>query len=203
MEITNIAENFKKRGFGASAFETAAEALDYLNSEIDGVSVAMGGSVTVTQLGLYPLLKTHNEMFWHGDPELVEKLGSREIQRRAINTDVYISSANAVTEDGMIINIDGHGNRIASTCYGHKKLYIIVGKNKIAPDFEKALWRARNIAAPKNAQRLSRNTPCAVKGDKCYDCNSPERICRGFLVFDRALTAIPTEVVIINEELGY
>ncbi len=203
MEINKVLEGFKKRGFSASYFESADVAREYLNREIDGVSVAIGGSVTVSQLGIYDMLKEHNTMFWHGDPELVERLGSREIQRRAIDTDVYISSANAVTQDGVIINIDGHGNRIASTCYGHKKLYIVIGKNKIASDFESALWRARNIAAPKNAQRLARKTPCAIKGDMCYNCDSPERICRGFLVFDRALTATPTEVIIINEELGY
>ncbi len=203
MNLNNIVKNFENRGFKAVVFETVNAAKDYLDREINGKSVAIGGSVTVSQMELYPLLKTHNDMYWHGDPELVEALGREAIQSRAMSTDVYISSANAVTEDGVIINIDGHGNRIASTCFGHKKLYIIIGVNKIAPDFESALWRARNIAAPKNAQRLNRKTPCAIKGDRCYNCNNPERICCGFLSLERPLNSTETEVVIINQELGY
>ena len=82
-------------------------------------------------------------------------------------------------------------------------MYFVVGKNKVAENFEKALWRARNIAAPKNAQRLGMKTPCAVKGDKCYDCSSPDRICRGFLTLELPPMGTEVEVVIINEDLGY
>ena len=78
--------------------------------------------------------------------------------------------------------VDGNGNRVASTLFGHETVYLVVGSNKLAPDYESALWRARNIAAPKNAQRLNRKTPCAVKGDRCYDCSSPDRICRALVV---------------------
>ena len=82
-------------------------------------------------------------------------------------------------------------------------MYFVIGKNKIAPDYDKALWRARNIAAPKNAQRLNKNTPCAVKGDRCYDCSSPERICKGLAVLWKKPTNCPYEIVLINEDLGY
>lgn len=118
---------------------------------------------------------------------------------------VYLTSANGVAETGEIINIDGTGNRIAAAQYGREKVYIIIGVNKIAPDFESALWRARNIAAPLNAKRLDRKTPCALSSEmKCYDCDSPERICRGLSVFYRKLNGVKDcEVVIINEELGY
>ena len=107
-----------------------------------------------------------------------------------------------MAETGEILNIDGTGNRVASTLYGHNKVYFIIGINKIAPDFESALWRARNIAAPKNAQRLNRNTPCAVKGDRCYDCKSPDRICRGLTVLWGPMMGMETEIVLIDEPLG-
>ena len=120
-----------------------------------------------------------------------------------MDTDIYLTSANGVAETGEIINIDGTGNRVSSTLYGHKKVYFVIGINKIAPDYEKALWRARNIASPKNAQRIGVNTPCAAKGDKCYDCKSPQRICNALVVLWRKPKAFQAEVVIVGEELGY
>ena len=87
--------------------------------------------------------------------------------------------------------------------YGHKRVYFVVGINKIEPDYDRALWRARNVAAPKNAQRLGRKTPCAVKGDRCYDCKSPERICRGLVVLWEAVANMEMEVVLIDQDLGY
>ena len=87
--------------------------------------------------------------------------------------------------------------------YGHKKVWIIVGRNKIAPTYDEALWRARNIAAPKNAQRLHRKTPCAVKADHCYDCKSPERVCRALAVLWEPMMGCDMEVVLVGEELGY
>ena len=108
-----------------------------------------------------------------------------------------------MAETGEIINIDGTGNRVAAVSYGHKKVYIIVGKNKVEPDFEKALFRARNVAAPLNARRLARNTPCVKNELKCHDCKSPERICRTLSVFYTKPSGCEYEVVLINEELGY
>ena len=100
--------------------------------------------------------------------------------------------------------IDGTGNRVAATLYGRKKVYFIIGVNKIAPDFESALWRARNIASPKNAQRIGVRTPCAVKGDKCYDCSSPDRGCRALVVlWEKPRNVEVMEVLLIDQELGY
>ena len=121
-----------------------------------------------------------------------------------MNARVYLTSANGVAETGEIINIDGTGNRVAATLFHKDVVYIIIGTNKIAEDYDKALWRARNIASPKNAQRLGRKTPCAVRGDRCYDCRSAERICRGLVVLWEPLNGVKkTEVVIIDEALGY
>ena len=120
-----------------------------------------------------------------------------------MTADMYITSVNGMAETGELINIDGNGNRVASSLYGHKKVWFIVGRNKLAPTYEEALWRARNIAAPKNAQRLGRKTPCAVHGDRCYDCKSPERICRGMVVLWEAVANMEMEVVLIDQDLGY
>ena len=121
----------------------------------------------------------------------------------SVTADMYITSVNGMAETGELINIDGNGNRVASSLYGHKKVWFIVGRNKLAPTYEEALWRARNIAAPKNAQRLGRKTPCAVHGDRCYDCKSPERICRGLVVLWEAVANMEMEVVLIDQDLGY
>ena len=109
----------------------------------------------------------------------------------------------ALAETGELINIDGTGNRVSSSLYGHKRVWFVVGSNKIAPTYDEALWRARNIAAPKNAQRLGVKTPCAVNGDRCYDCKSPQRICRGLVVLWEAIRSCETEVVLVDEPLGY
>ncbi len=203
MDLEIVKKNLEKKGFKATVFEAASDASEYLNKEIDNSSVAFGGSVTMAEMGLFDTLKTHNEVWYHSDAELVEKYGRDVIFEKAKSTDIYISSANGMTTDGVLINIDGNGNRIASTAFGHKKVYYIIGKNKIEDTFEKALWRARNIAAPKNAQRLNRNTPCAIKGDKCYNCSSPEKICRGILIVEAPMMAQETEIILINENLGY
>ncbi len=198
-----LKSNLEKRGFKTTLFEKASDAADYLSQEINGVSVAFGGSKTVSDMNLFAILSQHNEIWWHGNQEIVEKFGADTVMKNAMSTDIYISSVNAVSRDGSLINIDGRGNRIASTVYGHKKVYLLVGKNKVADNFEEALWRARNIAAPKNAKRLQRKTPCAEKGDRCYNCNSLDRICNGFMVIERPMSGQETEIVLINEELGF
>ena len=126
-----------------------------------------------------------------------------ETRTAAVRADIYISSVNGIAETGEIINIDNTGNRVAAVSYGPKTVYLIVGKNKIAPDYESALFRARNVASPLNAQRLNRKTPCAVNGDRCYDCNSPERICRNLSVLWEKPIGAEYEVNLINEDLGY
>ena len=203
MDLQIVKENSEKKGFKVSVFSDAKEASDYLNKEINNTSVAFGGSMTLAEMGLFDTLKTHNELWYHSNAELIEKYGREEIFKRAMSADIYISSVNGMSSDGVLINIDGNGNRIASTAFGHKKVYYVVGKNKIEDTFEKAMWRARNIAAPKNAQRLSRKTPCAIKGDKCYNCSSPDRICRGILITETPMSGQETEILLINENLGY
>ena len=122
----------------------------------------------------------------------------------AAAADVYLLSANAIAENtGEILNIDGTGNRVASSLFGHRKVYLVAGRNKVSPDYDSALWRLRNVVAPKNAQRLGRKTPCAAKGERCYNCDSPERICNGLVVLYKKMRAMDMEVVLIDQELGY
>ena len=197
-DMEKLRENLEKRGFAAVYFPTAREAADYLDGKLDGRTIAFGGSMTVREMGLYERLAAHNQTFWHWDPERPAPLAD------GMGTEVYITSVNGAAETGELVNIDGTGNRVASTCFGHKELYLILGVNKVAPDYEGALWRARNIAAPKNAQRLGRKTPCAVKGDRCYDCQSPERICRALTVlWEKPSSFARAEVVLVGEPLGY
>ncbi len=186
----------ESRGFSAQIFPTAQAASDYLNRVIDGTRVGCGGSVTLDEMGIYDTLSTHNTVYWHW------KQGT-EARKAAMEAEVYLTSANGLAETGEILNIDGSGNRIASTLYGHQRVFFVVGRNKLAPTFDKALWRARNIAAPKNAQRLKIATPCAVKGDRCYDCKSPQRICRGLAVLWEPMMGVQMEVLLIDEDLGY
>lgn len=197
-DFSAVKRNLEARGFRVSTFETAQAAADYLNEAIDGVSVGFGGSITLEQLGLYERLASHNSAVWHWRTD--DKLAAR---RQAMTTDMYITSVNGLAETGELINIDGIGNRIAATLYGHKKVWFVAGRNKLAPTYDEALWRARNIAGPKNAQKLHKKTPCAIKADHCYDCKSPDRICRGLVVLWEALADMEMEVVLIDEELGF
>lgn len=198
-DFSRVKQNLEARGFRVSVFATAAEAADYLDSAIDNTSVGFGGSVTLEQMGLYERLERHDRVNWHWRPTV----DGADARQAAMTAEHYITSVNGLAETGELINIDGTGNRVASTLYGHKKVWFVVGRNKLAPTYEEALWRARNIAAPKNAQRLGRKTPCAVKADHCYDCKSPERICRGLVVLWEAIGSMEMEVVFVDEALGY
>ena len=189
--------NLKARGYAVRTFATADEAAAYLDGQIDGKTVGFGGSVTLNAMGLYDLLSRHNTVLWHWkaqDPDAARKA--------AMNAQVYLASANGLAETGEIVNIDGAGNRVAATLFGHEKVYFVIGRNKLAPTYEEALWRARNIAAPQNARRLGKKTPCAVKGDRCYDCKSPERICRALVTLWEPVMGMETEVLLVDQDLG-
>ena len=190
-----VAANLTALGFSVKTFSTGAEAAAYLNQAIDQTTVGIGGSGTIQNLGLYELLEQHNTVYWHW------KVPGRPTLDSAATTDVYMCSANAISEEGEIFNIDGNGNRIASTVFGHKKIYIVAGVNKICPDFDSALHRARNVAGVKNCKRFNKPTPCSLD-DTCHDCMNPERICRALTVLMMPINGMETEIVLINEELG-
>lgn len=194
-DLETLRKNLESNGFAVSCFATAAEACDYLDKKLDGKTVGHGGSVTLQEMGLLDRLESHAVLYRHQPGN---------IPAGAWTAQAYLCSVNGLAETGEIVNIDGTCNRVASTLFGHEELYLVVGKNKIAPDYDAALWRARNIAAPLNARRLGRKTPCAVKGDKCYHCNSPERICRSLTVLWKKPFGIQrAEVVLVDQDLGY
>ena len=193
-DLEKLRRNLEAEGFTVSCFGTAAQAADYLDAALDGKTIGIGGSVTIRDMGLAERLSTHARVYWHWNEATLEQAAAAQ---------VYLTSVNGLAETGELINIDGTGNRVASGLYGHEKVYFVVGRNKVAPDYDAALWRARNIAAPKNAQRLQVRTPCAAKGDKCYDCKSPGRICRALVVYWEKPKSMDMEVVLIDEDLGY
>lgn len=196
MDLEKTMKNLEMRGFKVKYFETGKDAAAYVDGEIDGSTVGMGGSKTVEALGLFDMLSAHNDVAWHW------RTPGRETLLKALTADCYICSANAITEDGQLLNIDGTGNRISATTFGHKKVFIVAGTNKICPDFDSALSRARNVAAVKNAGRFDIKTPCKIDG-KCHDCRSPQRICNALTVLWGPMKGMETEVVLIGEELGY
>ena len=195
-----LINNLKELGYDTHYFENRDDAIAYLNSTIDGTSVGIGGSVTVKELNLFDILKTHNEVYWHMLES--DRTKSREIINKAKDAKVYISSVNAISANGEIVNIDGTSNRIASISYGHEDVYFIIGKNKIAENLHEAINRAQNVAAPLNAIRLNRKTPC-VKDKKCHNCKSPDRICRNMQILSTAPTGMKYHVILIDENLGY
>lgn len=191
-----VEKSLAERGYTVKVFATGAEAAAYLDSQIDGVSVGIGGSATVRDCGVFELLEKHNQVVWHWKQE------PNQARRDAMGTDVYLCSANALAETGEMVNIDGAGNRVASTLFGHKKVYFLIGKNKLTHTYEEAVWRARNVAAPKRAQQLSAKTPCAVNADKCYDCRSADRVCHGMVTLWGPMMSMEAEVLLIEEDLG-
>ena len=201
MDLTKTKAALEARGYQVTVCPTKEDAAAYLNEQIDGTSVGFGGSMTLKELDLFSLLSRHNEVYSHWNTP--DWRTGAEVLADAAKAEVFLTSVNGLAETGELINIDGTGNRVSSTLYGHKKVYFVVGCNKLAPTYDEALWRARNIAGPKNAQRLNRKTPCAVSGDRCYDCKSPERICRALVVLWEKVTSCDMEVVLVDEDLGY
>ena len=199
--MDKLKQNLETKGYIVNIFNNKLDATDYIDSQINDKTVGLGGSVTIHQLDLFNKLSSHNTVYWHDQKP--EDMTVMETRKAACRAEIYISSVNAISEDGDIVNIDNTGNRVAATTFGPDKIYLLVGSNKIAKDLESAIYRARNVASPLNAKRLNRKTPCAVKGDKCYNCNSPERICRNLSVFWEKPTGAEYEVILINESLGY
>ena len=197
MNVEKAIKNFQLRGYTVQHFATGAEAAAYLNAQIDNTTVGIGGSMTAQELGLYETLSAHNQVFWHW------KEPGWDTLHKEITAKVFITSANAMTEGGEILNIDGNGNRLAGQVYGKKRLFIVAGTNKICPDFESALSRARNVAATRNALRFeAKKTPCKTDG-KCHDCRSADRICNALLVLWAPMGGMTSEIILIDEELGF
>ncbi|MBQ7679427.1 MAG: lactate utilization protein [Butyrivibrio sp.] len=199
-DLNLVRENLEKRGYSAKAFATGAEAAEYLSSVIQDTVVVFGGTQTAEDLGLYEKLGQNNTVIKNAERRA--RLQDKEFQKEVMSSPVFIASANGVSEDGDIVNIDGFGNRTSGILHGHERVFLVIGRNKIVPTLEDAVFRARNVAAPRNAQKKQLNTPCAINGDRCYDCNSPQRICRGMEILLRPVRSCKTEIVLVDEDLG-
>ncbi len=200
-DFSKLVVSLEQKGYHVSVFENKESASEYLKCKIKNKTVGFGGSVTLGQMNLYEILSTQNKVLWHD--KMPEGMTVMEVRSAAARSDVYVSSVNGISEEGEIVNIDHTGNRVAAISYGPGEIYLIIGKNKVAPTLEDAIHRARNIAGPKNAQRLNRKTPCAKNADRCYNCNSPERICRNLSVFWEKPAGAVYEIILIDENLGY
>ena len=195
-DFTKVQQALERRGYTVRTFATAAEAAAYLDGAIDGKTVGFGGSATLDALGIYDRLESHNTVIWHWKQE------ADAARKAAMQTQVYLTSANALAETGEIVNIDGTGNRVSATLFGHEKVIFVIGRNKLTATYEAAVDRARNVAAPQRARQLGKKTPCAVKADRCYDCRSPERICRGMVTLWGPMLGMAGEILLVAEDLG-
>lgn len=162
-----------------------------------GSVVRMGGCVSAQEIGLMDALETGDyDYVPHGSGDARGELLA------AYDADVFISSANAMTDDGILVNIDGEANRVSCIAQGPKKVVFIVSLNKVCPDLDSAMKRVRNVAAPINAQKFDLNTPCKQKG-KCFDCKSLDTICCQFLITRFSRQAGRIHVILVNEDLGF
>ncbi len=197
-----IVRNLKKRHFEAYFCETAEEAVKKALELIpEGASVSWGGSMTIRDMGLTKALKEGNYQVTDRD-EAVSEEEVRKAYRAAFDAEYYLTSANAVSEDGVLVNIDGRGNRVAAMVYGPEYVIVVAGLNKVAKTVEEAVSRARNVAAPTNQHRFDHRTPCMSAGI-CENCLSPDCICNQILITRNASPAGRIKVILVGEDLGY
>ncbi|SDB30519.1 Uncharacterised ACR, YkgG family COG1556 [Pseudobutyrivibrio sp. YE44] len=189
-------ESRNMKGYYASNKEEALKiALELIPEQS---SVTMGGAMSAHEIGLVDALKAGNFNFIDRDAET----DKRAAMLKAYDADYFLTSANAITEDGVMVNIDGNSNRVSAIAQGPKHVIAIVGMNKVCPDVDSAMKRARNVAAPINAQRFGLSTPCAKTGS-CMDCKSPDTICCQFLITRFSRHEGRIHVIMVNDNLGF
>lgn len=193
----------KTNGFEVTYADNSKETLDKVMFLIPKeAKVGIGGSVTVRDIGLVEAIeKQGNTIFmdWGKPLELKEKL---KVRKEALTSDVYLTSSNAITLQGQLVNIDGTGNRVSAMIFGPKKVIIVAGANKLVDTLDEAFARIRNIAGPLNGKRLNLKTPCALTG-KCTDCNSPDRMCKVTVILEKKPSLSDITIVLVGENLGY
>ena len=197
-------ENLEKNGFTAMYFEKIETAKTYIEGIVEKYNdIGFGGSITVlSDLKIQVVAKRLNKNLLNHNSSDLPPEKKFEIRLKQQTCDLFITSANALTMDGKIVNTDGSGNRVSAMIFGPKKVLIIAGINKIVKDVDTGLKRIKEIAAPMNTKRLSLKTPCAVTGE-CADCNSVDRICRVTTIIEKKPNFTDIEIVIIGENLGF
>ena len=198
-----VVKALSENGFYAKYVRTREEALkEVLELIPEGVSVGIPGSVTIREIGaLEKLQERGNKVFHHWDPNLTPESKNQRLTDEN-NSDYILTSSNAVTHDGMLVNIDGVGNRVSAMAWGNNPIIYVVGINKVTKDLQSAIQRVRDEATPPNALRLRIDTPCSKTGH-CMDCRSTSRVCRALLILERATMGRKSHVVIVGEDLGY
>lgn len=189
-------------GFHVDIVNDAQEACEAVNHKIkDGDLVCDGGSQTLLQCGIIDMLEQRNITFHSHNRPFSSRAESDEEARKAFYADVFLASANAITMNGEIINIDGHGNRVSAMIFGPKKVILVVGSQKLAADEQAAYDRIKQLAAPANCIRLQKATPCAKVGS-CQDCHGKDRICSAYvkLAYDNEKRI---DVILVKQPLGY
>lgn len=167
-----------------------------------GSSVGLGGSVTVEKLGIIEWLRNRELLLFDRQKEGLTRPEIEEIFRKSLTADCFITSSNAITQNGELYNIDGNGNRVSAMIYGPKSVIVVAGTNKIVPSLEEAKKRLEEIAAPANAIRLNKDTPCAKVG-RCMDCSSPQRICSSYVVLGWQQKKGRIKVILVDDTLGF
>jgi hypothetical protein len=199
-----LIKNLEKRRMAASYAPTILQAKEEVLAMIPpGSTVSRTGSMSLVEMGLWAELASHAaiQIIDPYDPNLSPDAAA-DLRRQGLLADIMITSSNALTLDGKIVNLDGLGNRVAAMCFGPKKVILVIGLNKVVPDLDAALVRVKYLAAPINAIRLGRATPCAETG-VCADCKSPERICNMWSIIEGHLFEGRIHVKLVGEDLGY
>ena len=176
--------------------------MEKLIPQLSPKTISWGGSMTLRETGLYQTLSDGTDVQVVDTFE--DKLSAEEKdqrRRQALHSDLFITGTNAVTESGQLVNLDMIGNRVGALTYGPRWVVIVVGRNKIVPDLEDAMFRIKNYAAPANSMRLDKKTPC-VKTSYCEECKSPDRICNTWTITEKSFPVSRVKVVLINEDLG-
>lgn len=202
MLAEKVMKGLESRNMEGFYAETKEEALKIALGLIpEGSTVGWGGSVSVSEIGLKDAVCTGNYQVYNRDickdPE--EK---RDTELKILGSDYFLCSTNAITEDGIMVNIDGRGNRVAGIIWGPRNVIMIVGMNKVVKSLEDAWSRARNEAAPINAQRFPLQTPCKKTGS-CADCKSPDTVCCQFVVTRYSKIPKRIKVILVNEDMGF
>jgi hypothetical protein len=203
LRLNKAVENLKAHQFEALSVKTKENATQEIWKYIHPKQrIGVGGSVTIRELGILEQLEAKGHTLYdHWKPGL-SKEKVLETRKSQMTSDLFLSSVNAVTLDGELVNIDFAGNRTNAITYGPGKVILVAGYNKIVEDVQEAIKRIKNVAAPINARRLNIDVPCAKVG-KCVDCNSPNRICRVVVIHERKPALTDMLVILVGEELGF
>lgn len=205
--LEELKEALEGNNFEVFIAETSVDAkrivLDEILPKLQVKSVSWGGSMTFPATGLYEALKARSDMqVLDTYDKALSPDEMLERRRQSLLVDLYITGTNAVSETGKLINLDALGNRVAAITFGPRQVIILVGRNKVVPEVEDAMFRVKNYAAPVNAMRLDRKTPC-VATSFCEECKSPERICNSWGITEKSFPKGRIKVVLINEDLGF